>query len=169
MNQESSFIKRIIYIIQWFVALLLWNKAYNHKTHGRLIEPPVLFLCTWYLVLGHFILLAALPLFYAVGEAIHRLRERVKALLPASRKRGSNSTPLNCGLFKASQILYFITDWCYKKAIKKNEHGKSDRFFIAFCNSLIVSSARCVKLSRVFEVLVKRKTCIYEYSSLYVS
>ena len=43
-------LKRIICVIQWFVALLLWNKAYNHKTHGRLIEPPALFLCTWYLV-----------------------------------------------------------------------------------------------------------------------
>ncbi len=44
-----------------------------------------------------------------------------------------------------------------------------DRFFIAFCNSLIVCGAKGVKLSRVFEVLVKWKTCIYVYSSLYVS
>ena len=62
-----------------------------------------------------------------------------------------------------------LTDVCHKKAIKKNEHGKSDMFFIAFCNKLIVRCEIGMKLSRVFEVLVKRKTCIYVYSSLYVS
>ena len=38
LNEPRKFIQRIIYVIQWFVALLLWNKTYNHKTHGRLIR-----------------------------------------------------------------------------------------------------------------------------------
>ena len=66
-------------------------------------------------------------------------------------------------------IFVFYNGLMSQKISKKNEHGKSDRFFIAFCNSLIVSGASGVKLSRVFDVLVKRKTCIYVYSSLYVS
>ena len=39
--------------------------------------------------------------------------------------------------------------------------AKSDRIFIAFCNSLIVSGAMGLKLSRVLEVHVEGKACIY--------
>ena len=61
-----------------------------------------------------------------------------------------------------------LTDVCHKKAINKNEHEKSDSIFIAFCNSLIVSGARGVKLSRVLRLYVKWKTCIYLYSYTYI-
>lgn len=51
-----------------------------------------------------------------------------------------------------------LMDLCHKKNIKNNEHGKSDRIFIAFCKLLIISGAMGLKLSRVLEVLVKRKS-----------
>ena len=54
-----------------------------------------------------------------------------------------------------------LTDLCHKKTIKKNEHEKSDRFFIAFCNWLSYMGARDVKLSRVLEVAVKQEKGIY--------
>jgi hypothetical protein len=37
-----------------------------------------------------------------------------------------------------------LTDVYHKKAIKNNEHEKSDSIFIAFCNALIISAANSV-------------------------
>ena len=48
-----------------------------------------------------------------------------------------------------------LTDLCHKKTIKNNEHGKSDRIFIAFCKLLIISGEGGVKRSRVLETIRK--------------
>ncbi len=45
--------------------------------------------------------------YIAFVASIQRLGDRVKALLPASRKRGSNSTPLNFTLSVAAIVLTF--------------------------------------------------------------